>query len=331
MKKTQSPNVGATYQARAFLVSITILAVVFYIRFHMFVVHDPPAFFKPITSKNDTVTMGMYIRSFSIFDVIKNDFVVEGMVWFAFDSKRVNLTQIEQFDVVHGKIIHKSKPIVHQNAGETLAQFDVRISFNTALDYRLFPIDDHRIKLVITNHFLPQGLLFSSSPNDVTIEKDLYLPGWKIHDYGVQAGLISVDLKRGTQQFTIENPQVVISFDCERTDPNLIVNILLTLILILFMSLLTFSSREDSVLIVSVIIVALIGYRAVMLSMGPPHISYFMLSDYIYIFSITSAVLAILAGIFAYDEHLNVQAKKWFIIGIYAFFVGGCCLMSMIL
>lgn len=331
MTSTGRYKVGALFQAGAFFVSLLALAIVFYIRFQMFVVHDPPIQLSAPPAEGSTMEIGLHVNSFTKFDVIKNNFVMEAMVWFVFDPQLVDLETIGRFDVVHGHLIHKAKPVIHKFGDKTAAQYDVRITFETFLNYKFFPIDDHQVRMGLTNHFLPNGMYFSSIQNDITISENLFLPGWKIKSYDVNTGLSHIDLVRGEHQFGIRYPEAIFSFSCERTDPSIVVNILLTLFLILFMSLLTFSTDEDSVLVVSVIIVALIGYRAVMLSLGPMHISYFMLSDYMYLISLAASVLTLLAGIFSRDERVDLQTKKWFIIGIYGWFVGACSFMSIFL
>lgn len=323
-------NVKALYQAGAFAVSLILLTLIFSVRINKFVTYDPHIALRKISSSTQVKT-GLHVNSFSSFDVIKNHFVMEAIVWFTYDPSKISLDQIKQFDVVHGALIHKSEPIMRVMGNEHVSQFDVRIEFDTFLDYRLFPIDDHNIRLSLTNHFLPDGAILTSSEEDITIEGDIYLPGWLIRNVMVNTGQAFVDLVKGQQQIGVEYPRVIVSFACERTDPSIVVNMLLTLILILFMCLLTFSTNEDSVLVVSVIIVALIGYRAVMLSIGPAHISYFMLSDYIYLISLSACVFTLLAGIIAHEQDVYIRTKKLFIAGIYLLFIGGCSVMSFIL
>ena len=178
---------------------------------------------------------------------------------------------------------------------------------------------------------MPEGVHFASNHDDITFSKFLYLPGWKLRKYVVTVGTIEANLIQDCQELDIKKQLTLITLYCERTDPSVMVNILLTLILILYLSLLTFSSKEDSVLVVSVSIVALIGYRVVIQSMAPSHISYFMLSDYLYLITLSSAILTLLAGIYVTNYNLDITKQKWIIIGIYGIFVGASSLMSLIL
>ena len=324
-------KVGAVFQAVAFLVGLTLLSGFFYIRFQTFLAHDPIELIHKNSPSEKTVTTGVHITNFIEFNVIKNNFVLEGTVWFAFDPKVVSLDIIKKFNIAHGQILHRYDPVVQHDENLMLAQFDVRIQFTSSLMYRLFPIDDHRITLTIMNRYLPEGVIFSSSKSDITISPDIYVPGWKITDYQVNAGYQQIDLMRGKTQYGVKHETVQIVLECDRIDPNIISNVLLTLILILFMSLLTYSSTEDSVLVVSVIIVALIGYRAVMQQSEPSHISYFMLSDYLYLITLTTTILALLGGIYSTAYKLTLYEKKLIIGAIYALFVGACIVMTLIL
>lgn len=330
-KATESKRVGAVYQAAAFLVSALCLTFVLGIRYKTFISHDPVETVQPNIADSNQITTGLHVAHFNKFQVSHNKFQLHGTLWFAYNPKIVSLETIKEFTIFNGQILTKSKPRVSEFHDKTVVQFRVHFSFYCPLNYRMFPFDDHRIVVIITNNFLPDGVTFKSSTKDVTINPQLYLPGWKIENHLVETGYHQVVLESKTQEAFDTQQETVITFLAERDDPSIAINIILTLMLLLFMSLLTFSSDEDSVLIVMVAMVALIGYRVVMQTMGPSHISYFMFTDYLYLFTLVGSILTLFGGILTRERKSSVTEKKLIIAGIYFMFVVSCSIMSFIL
>ena len=174
---TKNNYVSAMFQAGAFFITLCVLIVLFTIRFNMFIVHDPPLSITENEKTGNKVTVGLYITNFTDFQVPQNNFVFEGIVWFAFNPQVVSLDSIKKFDVAYGQLLHVSDPITKQHGDEAIAQFDVRIKFNTPLNYRLFPLDDHRIQIVLINRFLPDNVQLNSSESNITFASTLYIPG----------------------------------------------------------------------------------------------------------------------------------------------------------
>ncbi len=328
---TQETYVSALYQATAFFITLTVLVILFAIRFNIFTEHDPQITLMKNSETDAKVTVGLHITNFTEFKVSTNEFTFEGTVWFAFNPRTVDLDVIKKFDVAYGQLLSSSDPIIIQHNDETIAQFDVRVQFNTPLNYRLFPLDDHNILIMITNHFLPKNVTLQSSKNDVTFAPHVDIPGWRIVEHNVSTGFVQVNLERGNPLYGMQHQLAIISLSCERSDPGMIINILLTLLLMLFIALFTFSSGEDNVLIVSVSIVALVGYRVVIQSMAPPQVGYFMFTDYIYLLSLTTVLTILLAGTFIREKPRSLALKKGLIVAIYTFFVGGCFLIGILL
>ena len=323
--------VGAWFQALAFAVSVSCVTAFYMYRYNLFFPKDPIPVLTQSRGVKHSVHAGLHIKNFSVFNVVKGNFEVEGIVWFSFDPSIIPLDQIKKFSISHGDLLRISDPIISQMHDNTVAQFDVHFNFETHLNYRMFPIDDHFISFEIINHYLPLGVEFVSSKENVTFENDMYIPGWILQDYLVQVGLISTQLSAINSDYRIEHPAVAITLSCQRANPSTLINFLLTLIIILFTSLFTFSSREDTVLIVSVTIVALIGYSVVIQNVSPDQVSYFILSDYLYLTTLVCVILTLLLGIFARDKKFSIQDKKRAIIGIYTLFVCGTTLLSLLL
>lgn len=323
-------RVSALYQVSTFLVTLTLLAILFVTRYHSFMPHDPMYQLQQNTVMNKKyVTVGYHIMHFNKFFVSQNEFECDGTLWFIFDPDIVSLDTIKKFTIYNGELITVHKPILSKKENKTVAQFRIHLSFHTPLNYRLFPFDDHTLNIIIANNFFPEDVSFASSKKDITIDPALYLPGWTIMNKEARTGYTQAAFQLESEP--AKRQEAVFTLSAERNDPMLAVNIFLTLLLMLFITLLTFSSDEDCVLIVTVGIVALVGYRVVMVAQAPNHISYFIFSDFVYLFALTGTILALLGGIVTRERHSRVGTKKAIIASIYGLFVVGCTLMSYIL
>jgi hypothetical protein len=331
-KNTNSTNynlVSASFQAITFVISLIVLGLLLAVRYQTFINRDPTYRIEQHTESNyQTITTGLHLVNFSKFFVSQNIFEFVGTVWFAYDPNIVSLDVIKQFQIHNGSIVDISEPSITQTSKQTIARFRVHGKFSSDLYYMFFPFDDHSLHLVISNDFLPKNVIFVSQPNLITMDPSLQLPGWRIKQTTTTSGysdwLHDIDTNDISEQ-------MIFTLMIEHANPMLALNIVLTLLLLLFISLLTFSSDQDCVLIVTVGMVALIGYRFVLQSFEPPFINYFTLADYMYLFALTGTILTLFGGIMARERGHSLIIKKLFIIGIYTLFVGGCSLMSFML
>ncbi len=330
-EKRQNKKVSAGFQAIAFFIAFACLSLLFIVRYHTFITHDPYLSLMANEKSDKQVIVGLHISHFSNFNIAKNKFVLDGTLWFLFNPKDISLDKIKKFNIFNGTLLDLSEPVLIDHNDEKIAQFRIRAEFHTPLNYRMFPLDDHRVNLIIINRFLPDNVILSSINRDITFNKSMYLPGWRIISHGVRTGIKEVILQRDNKRYADQQQETIITLNCERTDPSIIINILLTLLLMLFLAMLTFSSDEDSVLIVTVGIVALISYRTVMQTMAPPQVSYFIYSDYMYLFALVSVIITLFGGIVTRDHLHSSTIKKYYIASVYALFVGACVITSFLL
>ncbi len=333
-EKNISPQlVGVWFQAIAFLASLALLTIFLTLSYSSFANLDPAYPIEPNqpTAPTHQITTGFHLTQFNKFYMTQNIFELIGTIWFAYDPKIVSLDIIKKFSIYNGALLQVSEPAISKKGDQTLANFRIQIRFNTILDYHLFPMDDHCINIIVTNTFLPKDIILATSNQTITFDSSLELPGWDIINRQAKAGythFLPIDSDK-----SLDNVQqkVVFSLFLEHNNPMLTLNIMLTLLLLLFTTILTFSSDQDSVLIVTVGLVALIGYRFVLQTLEPLHINYFTLADYMYLFALISVILTLFGGIFTRERGSSVTTKKWIIGAIYALFVGGCSLLSYIL
>ncbi len=329
-KKNPPNKVSAIFQGIAFLITFICLSLLFTARYHIFITHDPYPTLIENPQSEKKVIVGLHVAHFNDFDLPNNKFSLDGMLWFLFNPNEVSLDTIKKFDVFNGTILDKSDPVIIQHNDSHIAQFRIRTKFQTALNYRIFPLDDHRVNLIIDNRFLPDDVVFNSTNKDITFADSTYLQGWKIVEASIRTGIQEVVLERDNKRYVNQQKEAIITFNCERTDPSIIIDLMLTLILMIFLAMLTFSSEEDSVLIVSVGIVAIIGYRSFMQSVSPPQVGYFMFADYMYLFALVCVIATLFAGIVTRDRDSSAKVKKYIIGGIYALFILACTIVSLL-
>jgi hypothetical protein len=333
--------ISARFQAISLIISMILLGIVLTIRYQEFVNFDPPYSIEKHadTHSYQTITTGFHLINFIKFNVAQNVFEFIGTVWFAYDPSVVSLETIKKFAIYNGTIVDMSEPSIAKMNNITIARFRIHGKFHTSLYYKLFPFDDHALNIVITNEFLPKNVIFASSHDAVTIDPGLEMQGWHVRNWHTTSGYAKWLLEKSPAAQPTENTidqkeviqKMVFTFLIENDNPMLALNIALTLLLLLFISLLTFSSDQDCVLIVTVGMVALIGYRFVLQSFEPSSINYFTLADYMYLFALIGTILTLFGGIISREQSDSLMIKKWFIIGIYTLFISGCAVISFIL
>ncbi len=290
-------------------------------------------------NKNMVVKTGFFIRSFLKFDVSKNDFECDGIVWFEFDESFIKLTDIEQFSFENGEIKQKSKPFITKNGTKTRARYDIQLQFKTMLDHKNFPLDDHRLALALVNHSEDaRDVIFESDPTSFSYSSDMFLSGWKIIGHNVQYGFMKESIYADPQE-THYYQKVVFLFDCMRRDIRHVATILIPLLLILFLTIFCFTFNIDRLFdqngisdthgqtILSIVLFSvstLMAYRFVIESISPD-VSYFILSDYI--FFIFLIVTMIIFGLIAKPNKLTLSQKKLGIIALYAIVLVTCALL----
>lgn len=331
MQNEAKPYVGIGFQVIAFITVIGILTLLFYPRFVSFRAYDSrPVFFhwpeKERTSES-VLKMGLHIYNFSEFDTIRNSFNLSGILWFDIDPKIMNIADLRKFQMINGDVLEFSEERQIPHGSNILVYFNVRMRFKASLDYSCFPMEDHRIFFGLSNDAIPYTTKFITTEKDITFSPDFYLPGWSVIKRNVEAGYTTINLEVDEEQYSLKQSCVIFSLDCERVDPCDIVTMLLSLMLILLIVVGTFSSSlvEHRLSIISASIIALISYRFVVETLSPPHVRYFMISDYLFL----SVVAAIITGLFLVlmvrHHAYSAFVQSLCVIATYTVFIAGCC------
>lgn len=294
---------------------------------------------KKLEGKRSIVKTGLFIRSFSKFDISKNEFEFDGVLWFEFDPHEISLDSLAQSTIANGEIIRISKPFTSQYNNKTRARFEISAKFKPPLQHRRFPIDDHRLAIELINHTdEAQKIIFESSPESFSLNDTIAILGWKFVGTSVQYGF-SEERFYAQPEEKHYYQKVVFLLDCMRDDIRHVATILIPLLLLLFLTLFCFSFNIDrlfnkdgisdthSQTILSVVLFSvstLMAYRFVIEAMSPD-VSYFMLSDYLFFLFLIATMIVF--GLIANPNKLSHSQKKLWIFMLYALIVISCIIL----
>lgn len=255
-----------------------------------------------ITTESFEIETGIYIENFHAFDLTKNNFIVNAIVWFAYDPTLFSLETIGKFSFEKGDILSISKPETRAiSRTKLVARYQVKIGFTTNLYYRLFPIDDHRLFLVLTNKFFsPKDCIFVAHESGVTLSPQMEIPGWRYVRHRVETGYSSAQLERTDEASKIYHPVVVYSIDFERDGLRQITVLFFPLFFIFYLALIVMALDPEQFGMARLTLGAanvsgLIGYRFV-IEVVSPVVGYFMVSDLVF-----NLFLSLVAMIFLFN------------------------------
>lgn len=317
MNNMQSKRVGffdaiVTIRYQVVMLCITSMIMLLVMRnyYESFRTPEPSPELRPITAKKITewkgdpavVRVGLHITNFPEFNVSKNEFIFDGLVWFEFDKALTSLETISKFSFEKGEILRISKPETKAMGDKVSAQFVVRVRFSSNLIFDLFPLDEHRIYIALVNSSTtPSELIFESYKPGFTLSDELFIPEWDIVDTHVDSGYTEANLDSNDSKRVERDPKIIFSLDILRSGNRQAVLILLPLFLIFFLSLfaLGLDPKEYSGSIMgmtSACISSMIGYRFVIQSMSP-EIGSFVFGDQVFMLLLAFAFVDFLLGL----------------------------------
>ena len=250
------------------------------------------------------VKTGLYIKDFSTFDVVHNKFIVDALVWFQFDPTVISLETVEKFSFEKGTILQRSAADTKVINGELFARYIVRVAISSTLNYQFFPINDHRVFLVMVNEFVtPNEMRFKVSESGFFIAEEIYTQGWRPVDRQVRSGYTIAKLDRYDPKKVVRHPRVVFSIDFAKAGLRKILLILVPILLLFFIGLfsLFFDHESGARAILSLSVGSLSGllaYRFVIEKLSP-EVGYFTFTDYVY-----TIVLGLIFILFLFNMYI---------------------------
>ena len=270
-----------------------------------------------------TVKVGLTINNFSVFDIIKNEFILTGTIWFEFDPSITSLETIKQFSFEKGEILSLSKPTTKIVGDNLFASYDIRIKKRDNLLYTFFPFSAHTFHVIIDNSASPGEIVYASSVADLVVAKGAIPSGWKLQDEHVYTGYSTSELETPNLEKAIFHPRVIFAMDFNLQSLRHLFTILLPLILMFFITTFSFSMDPAyyyrSIISLSTgAVTAMLAYRFVIENLSPK-VGYFMLSDSLFFLFLTACCFIFLINTKTLD--LSRRQKQLATILIHTFIV----------
>ena len=330
LDKIEKYTTNTKLQLSVVLIMIVSLVLLFYYPNKRFLSSDPKSVFniiKPSYKSKQIIEIktGIYIKNFTVFDIIKNEFVMNAIIWFEFNPHQINLNTIKKFSLEKGKILKKSKPKTKKIGNKLWVYYKIKAKFSTNLDYRLFPIEDHKIYIKLINSQMnPDSEILVSYNTDLTIKDKIFTGDWKNIGKEVEYGYIEHSFDKHKKEKITKYPIVLFELYFEKAGIRKTLAIFLPLFMVFFLSLFSLLINiKDSEVIFSLSAgstTALIFSLIVIESMSPD-VRYFTIANKIYtLLLIVSFVILLLNIYIAKEIEKETNEKKLILIRSYSFF-----------
>ncbi len=250
--------------------------------------------------------LGFLLRGFPFFDMTKGTFSVNVALYFVFDPRLMSVDRVSEFFFKRGVILSKSDPVIKISGNKLFVQYELRLKFDVSLNYEDFPFDGHRVNFVVYHpNISPGEVYYTAVRNDFLINRNIEIPGWNIVDRRVVTGfeeerLVIVDRANPIVSY---HPSAVFTVDFDRLGARQIMTIFIPLLLIFFISLLSFSlnpfsgARTTMLSLAAASITALISYRFVIENMSPS-VGYLLIVDRMFLVFLILCGMVFLVTIF---------------------------------
>lgn len=324
-EELQDTYVNPRFQMIWVMITTLCLLGIMYISFNKLSVSDS---YPPVTALTPTdlyeiggpptlIEVGVTIRHFSEFDIVKGLFTADLSVWFRFNPEHIPVADVSKFVFEKAEVKHQSKPFIKIEGKKFVMHYDMVVQFSIPLNYSRFPIDDHRLALILDNYFIsPSQAYFETSKANIDVSNEVHVEGWQLIDYEGQVGYFKSVIKGNESKKSMYHPRAIFLFDFEQTGIRYLVAIFLPLLMIFFLALFSFSGLTifSAIDMAAGAIAALIGFRFVMESASPAT-GYFMISDYIFLYFLVLSVLILLINMFG--DRITPEQKKIIIIALH--------------
>lgn len=304
------------------LLLLTYILIIFKISLMRFNTTDTIPPFKPMTTEalkklgqfTVRIKTGLFIKSFPVFDAIKNSFMIDSVVWFEFNGDEVMLETIDKFSFDNGKIMSKSPPDIKVMNGKIFAKYNVLFELKTDLNFKKFPFEDHRLPIMLSNDFVtPEEMVFLVDASSFQVLPTVFPSGWKMSDLSVDAGFTPLMLDRQDPTKKSENPKAFFILNFAKASSRKVLIIFMPLFSAITLSLLSFIMSVSNVVgvfsLAITAVTALLGYRFVIEQMMP-QVGYFTTADSLYLFLLMSAFLIFCMQLLITRQYSVLAADK---------------------
>ncbi len=234
------------------------------------------------------VKVGMFIKNFLVFDVSKNVFQIDALIWFLFNADEINLETVERFSFDNGKIIAKTPPDIKISGKEVFVKYNVIFEQKTDLNFHYYPLEDHRLPIMMTNDFVtPEEMIFMVDGSSFQIVDKIAPAGWNFRDLSVDTGVLSINLDKENAKNQIASPKALYIINVAKASARRTLVIFTPLYAMTFLGMLSYVMHATNpvgrITLATAAFTGLLGYRFVLEQMIP-QVGYFTLADNVYLF-----------------------------------------------
>lgn len=319
LDKIEKYTTNTKLQLSIILIMIASLILLFYYPNKRFLSSDPKPTFsiiKPSYKSKQIIEIktGIYIKNFPVFNIIKNEFIMNAIIWFEFNPHQINLNTIKNFSFEKGKILKKSKPKMKKIGNKLWVYYKIKVEFSTNLDYKFFPLEDHKIHIKLINTQMnPDSEILVSHNTDLTIKDKIFTGDWKKIGTEVEYGYVEHSFDKYQKEKITKYPIVLFEMYFEKAGIRKTLAIFLPLFMVFFLSLFSLLINiKNSEVIFSLSVgstTALIFSLIVIESMSP-NVRYFTIANKVYTLLLIISFTILLLNIYIVKEAKKIKNEK---------------------
>ena len=264
------------------------------------------------------IAVGLHIKSFPTFELVEDTFTMDALIWFEFNPSLVNLETIKSFSFDRSKMLYKSEPKIIFKNNLLLVIYHIQVRFNTNLDYTYFPVNDHKLYLVLDNENIsPQELVYTIRESSFTLSSKIHTHDWFIANKAVETGYNDLILESHNSTKKMSHPRVIFSLDLARAGLRKAVLIFFPVLIFLLVAAYTLIMNPlkigAAIYIISITSISgLLFYRFIIESISPK-VGYVTLSDYFFIINVGLAFIIFIIDIFSLEiGHRGTSYSSFF-------------------
>jgi hypothetical protein len=239
------------------------------------------------------VDVGMRVNNILAANIARDEIVVNVSLAFQYDPEIVSANTIDKFSFEHGTIEEKELPRFSLSGKLITAQYRMRVRFARSFNFEQFPLDDHKIYLMLINNAVSSDqLLYRTTPKSMIIDPNIQVQGWSIRNTSTKVGVL--------QAGNIVYPAALFAIDFQKQAFGHLFTIIIPLIILFFITLTTLiPSKKDlfSLNFSAGNIAALLAYRFVIQNITPM-IGYLTIADKLYGFVLIASILCLIFNLF---------------------------------
>jgi len=305
----------SSFKIQCFALGVFILCIFLtaYISHKRLIIEDPPyQISKVITEEHIKdkkiesypIRTGILLSNFDEFDLLKNRFILDCIVWFSFNKKKVDIETVNKFGFGNARIIERSPvKVIDLDNNEVFVVHELRVSLKGNLKYYSYPFNDHRLFIVLNNIFFkPNEVFLHSNNNNFELSRNLFVKNLSPIKKYVYFGYNQTKFDKEDSRKQITNPEVVFALDFKQKSFRNVEVIVFPLLILLLIILLSFLLPLTKIILrMTFIFTALSGllvYRFVIEERIPP-VDYYTVIDKIFgAVLITCFLILTLQGLF---------------------------------